>query len=150
MFSVVAKKSRTFFQSPIQLMSRGAGAGKKHRQAASRSWPMEIFHTTRYAQFINGGWPGGQVSSIFSVSLNFFHEFRKNLQVPQLLLGHCLCNQSSGGEKKIALCIACFTHYYHYYYYTFLCCLIKLSFSQPTSFTFCPFSSPPHRRGRSK
>jgi len=46
MFLVVAKKSRTFLPvSHGQLMSRSAGAGREHGQAASPSWPMEIFHT---------------------------------------------------------------------------------------------------------
>jgi len=43
MFLAVAKKSRTFPVSHVQLMSRCAGAGKEHRQ--SPSWPTEIFHT---------------------------------------------------------------------------------------------------------
>jgi len=30
----------------------------------------------------------------------------------------------------------------------FLCCLIKLSLSQPMSFTFCPFSSPSQWKGK--
>jgi len=42
---VVAKKSRTFFVSYVQLMSRWAGAGREHSQAASPSRPVEIFHT---------------------------------------------------------------------------------------------------------
>ena len=37
-----------------------------------------------------------------------------------------------------------------HYYYSFLCCLIKLSLSQPMTFTFCPFSSPSHCKERSE
>jgi len=43
MFIVVAKRSRTFLSFPIQLMSRGAGAGREHSQTASPGWPMEIW-----------------------------------------------------------------------------------------------------------
>jgi len=45
MFLVVARKSRTFSISLIQLMNRCAGAGREHSQTASPRWPMEIFHT---------------------------------------------------------------------------------------------------------
>jgi len=45
MVLVVAKKSRTFSVSHVQLMSRWAGAGREQSQAASPSWPVEIFHT---------------------------------------------------------------------------------------------------------
>ena len=41
-------------------------------------------------------------------------------------------------------CVLLILHMLHYYHYSFLCCLIKLSLSQPTSFNFCPFSSPSH------
>jgi len=45
MFMAVAKKSRTFFSFPCWLMSRHAGAGREHSQAASPSWPIGICHT---------------------------------------------------------------------------------------------------------
>jgi len=41
MFSVTAKKSRTFAVSHIQLMSRCAGAGREHSQTARPSWLMK-------------------------------------------------------------------------------------------------------------
>jgi len=44
MVLVIAKKSRTFPVSHIQLMGRRAGAGREHGQAEP-GWPMDIFHT---------------------------------------------------------------------------------------------------------
>ena len=47
MFSVVGKKSRTFFSvSHVPLRSRCAGAGREHSQAVSRSRPAEMFRIT--------------------------------------------------------------------------------------------------------
>ena len=40
-------------------------------------------------------------------------------------------------------CCFCFC-----YYYLLICCLIKLFLSLPPSFTFCPFSSPSHCKGK--
>jgi len=45
MFSVVAINQGLFPISHIQLLSRWAGAGREHSQAASSSQPMELFHT---------------------------------------------------------------------------------------------------------
>jgi len=45
MFLVVAKKSRTFPVSCIQLVNKHAGAGREHSQVSSPSWPMEMFDT---------------------------------------------------------------------------------------------------------
>jgi len=45
MFSVVAINQELLPVSHTQLMSRCAGAGREHSQAASPSWPVEICHT---------------------------------------------------------------------------------------------------------
>ena len=46
MFLAVAKKSRTLFPvSHVQWLSRCAGAGRERSQAASPTWPVEMFHT---------------------------------------------------------------------------------------------------------
>ena len=124
-------------------MSRCAGAGREQSQAANPSWPMEILCFQNYsefselytehrhhAQYINGCWLGG-----------------RNFWVPRSLLGDRLHNQLLCGEKTV-LCIICFAYFYCCcccYYYSFLFCLIKLSLSEPTSFS--PFSSPSHWRG---
>ena len=56
--------------SHVQLMSGCAGAGRQQSQAASPSWPVEIFHTRDITlSFTNWNWPGGR-NSVFSVSLN--------------------------------------------------------------------------------
>ena len=85
MFAVVAKKSRTFTSvSPVQLMSRWAGAGREQSQADSPSWPVEIFHTidvmlSLWMWFGWGAWIlSFSGSSVFSVSLNFFGSSAKS------------------------------------------------------------------------
>ena len=46
-------------------------------------------------------------------------------------------------ENSIVYSFFHINYYYCFYCYYFLC-LIKLPLSQPTSFTFCPFSFPSH------
>jgi len=67
MFSVVAINQGLFPVSHIQLMSRCAGAGREHSQAASPSWPMEIFHTIDIVLSVCMGLAGGAGSYCFSV-----------------------------------------------------------------------------------
>jgi len=55
MFSVVAMNLGLFPVSHIQLMSRCAGAGREHSQAASPSWPMEMFHTINFMLSLEKG-----------------------------------------------------------------------------------------------
>jgi len=51
------------------------------------------------------------------------------------------------GRWEKLYCLWLVLHILYYYNY-FLCCLIKLSLSQPTSFTFCPLYPPsPLRQG---
>jgi len=45
MFSVIAKKSRTFSSCSYSANEQCAEAGREHSQADSPSWPTEIFHT---------------------------------------------------------------------------------------------------------
>jgi len=65
MFSVAAKEIKDFFSvSHVQLMSRCTGTGKEHSQAASPSWPMEIFYTIDILlnTYTRGGWGAGTFS----------------------------------------------------------------------------------------
>jgi len=67
-FLVVAIRSRTFFPiSHIQLANMCAGAGREHSQAASPSWPEEVFHTIDIT--LSLGMTVGRVLGISSFSL---------------------------------------------------------------------------------
>ena len=92
----------TVFHTP--LMSRCAGAGREHSQAASPTWPMERFHTMdimrslwmRVAWGAEGSWLFSfrWVQTLFSPGvLNFFGNFTKSM-----ILGLCDC--CSGADCK--------------------------------------------------
>ena len=51
-------------------------------------------------------------------------------------------HQLVGGEQSHCVSLICILLYYYHYYVPFLFCPIKLSISQPTSFTFFPVLSP--------
>jgi len=121
MFLVVTKKSRTFFSaSRVWLMSRCAGAGREHRQAANPIWPMEIFHTIDITLSL---WMGVGLRA----GVHEFHD-------------HCLGWQLITGWWEIVLCITCILVIITLSYF---CCPVKLSLSQPTSCAFLSIS-PPH------
>jgi len=76
MFLVIAVKSRTFPVLCIQLRSRCAGAGREQSQAASPSWPVEMFHTIGVMLSLGMGAGRGigmlfLCDSSFSGNLNF-------------------------------------------------------------------------------
>jgi len=73
-------------------MSRYPRAGREHSQAASPSWPTEIFHTidTMLSLLI-------RVGPLF-LAFGELHEIRKFWR---LLLREWLSDRSSGGEKKL-------------------------------------------------
>jgi len=86
MVLVAAKKSRLFPVSHIQLMSRYAVSAREHSQAASPSWPMEIFHTMESCSVYKWGLARKQEalfqefsslfpSSKFLLGSKFFQEF---------------------------------------------------------------------------
>ena len=129
---------------------------------------MEVLDTIDVKLSIQMG--VGQGTGNFCHELNSFHQFNlfpwvwwppwnlqilqnlRNPRVAQSLLRDRLHNWLLDGEKNCIVyhlfCMFTTTIIINYYYYSFLCCLIKLSVSQPGSFTFCPFSFPSHCRGR--
>jgi len=118
MFSVVAKKSGTFFPvSHVHLMSRSAGAGREHSQAASPSWPVEVFATKDVSSVYGGGLAREGSNSPFSVSSGFSCEFckiRKFGAICALQEIHgfhgggsrtdCTVDQLSGSEQNCTVC----------------------------------------------
>ena len=135
-------------------MSRCAGAGREHSQADSQAGQGKYSIPWASCSVYEWGFAGAQEfsfseSSNFSVSSVCFQEFRAihkicKFRVPRSLPGDWLCNWSSGSEEKncIVYHLGCiFTIVIVSNSSVFLCCFIKLSLSQPTSFTFCPFSS---------
>ena len=115
MFLVVAKKWRTLiFSFPCSADERvcrsreGAEPGNEPKLANGNT-PYHRHH----AQYLNRGWQGGHESTCSAQG-----------QAVQWVIGWW--------EK---LCCVLLVWNILYYYY-FLCCLIKLSLSQPNSFTF--------------
>jgi len=101
MFSVVAKKSRSFFPvSHIWLMRRRAGAGgstaRQLAQAAQRSIPYHRHH----ALYMNGGWLRGRNSLFF---LHKIHRFCNCCSGTGYTAGHRVV-------RNTVLCIACFAY----------------------------------------
>jgi len=89
---VIAKKSRTFSVSYIQLMNRHAGAGREHSQTDSPSWPMEMFHTINVTQSVSMG-VGWRAGIFFSRTL-IFHRITEysgleGISVDHLVQPHC-------------------------------------------------------------
>jgi len=95
-------------------MSRRAGAGREHSQAASPRWPMEIFYTTaiRLSLLMGVGWGAGICSALchkFESSL--VQEFKllwellnlRNPRVPGSTVAAwgLAVNWSLGGEKSV-------------------------------------------------
>jgi len=126
--------------SHIQLTSRCAGAGREHsqadHQAAQRKYSTPWTSRSVYKRGLAGG------AGICEIRRSW--DFRGSRD-------RCSgtgCATACWAVRKIVLCIACFAYssYSYYYFYSFLSC-IKLSLSQPTSITFCPFSSPSHCGG---
>jgi len=64
---LLLRNSGLFSVSYIQLMSRCAGAGRKHTQTAKLANEILPYHGC-YAQFMNEGWPEGQESSFMLFS----------------------------------------------------------------------------------
>jgi len=60
---------KEFFQVLGQLMSRCAGAGREHSQAAGPRWPVEIFHTIGVMLNLGMGLAGGQEAFSLSVQI---------------------------------------------------------------------------------
>ena len=158
-FHTLLRNQGLFPISHIQLKSRCAGAGREQSQADSPGWPMEIFHTmdAMLSLWAQVGWGAATfpwvqwVPGVWWVQRNTEVPWNPRvLWVPWLLLRDWLGSWWSGSEKScIAYCLFCvFCCCCCYYDHFFLCCLIILSLSQPTSFTFWPFSSPSHCGGR--
>ena len=116
----------------------------------------DIPHHKQHAQFMNGGWSGGQES----ICSSHFREFKSSLVqefelfqnfMKFVILGfcnHCLgtVNQSSGGEKNgIVYSLVCIFVIIIIISISSsitsisIWCLIELSLSLPMSFPFCPF-----------
>jgi len=134
MLLVVAMKSRTYSSFPYPAHEQACRAGREHSQADSPGWTMEIFHTMDIALSLWMGagqgaricsftfpwvwvfyWPGvwtSQGVQSYSMSLasySIFVSSRKpagsEIAAPPLPAA-----RSSGGEKKIVLCIVCFAY----------------------------------------
>jgi len=123
--------------SHIRLTSRCAGAGREPAQAGPQKYSIPWTSCSVY------------ILGLVTVQEPFFHEFEllfffKFSKIHEF--GNCCsgtgCTISCQAVRRnfIVYCLFCTL----YYYYSFLCCPIKLSLSQPTSFTFCPFYSPSH------
>ena len=152
-------------------MSRCAGAGREHSQAASPSWPMEIFHTigvmlslwmglaralellgVSTISFSSGSWKsllwvwsffGSSVKFPVSVSSAFCHRC--------LRTSYSICRWVVRRKLYCLFCILIIIIIISSSNSSsssssssssiFICCFIKLSLSQSMSFIFCPFSS---------
>ena len=132
MFLIVAEKSRTFSHLPYSASEQacrsweGAQPGK---QARAGQWKCSTPWSWRLG--CEWGLAGGQESASSANST---------------IAAGGLAAQSVIGQWEKLYCAQLVLHIL-YYYYSFLCCFIKLSLSQPTNFTFHPFSSPSHRTG---
>jgi len=118
-------------------MSKCAGAGRVHSQAAGPSWPMEILHTMDVMLSLSRGVDWGEklffVSSVFSLRLIFsmssvfFHEFGEFCEICEFSKIHkirklqeirechdcCLgtgCTTGHRAVRKNVSCIVCFAH----------------------------------------
>jgi len=130
MFSIVAKKSRTFPTFSYSAKSRCAGAGREHSQTDSPAGQWKYSIPWMSCSVCEWGWPKSRNLSFFlvSVSLNpplsgslsfsgslvFFWEVLWNSQNSQIwdfvIAAQGLAvNWSSGGEKTV-LYIVCFAY----------------------------------------
>ena len=166
MFLVVAKKSRTFYSLPYSSKEQVCRSWKVAQPArqpklTNRNIPYHGHHT----QFTNGGWPGDRSSffhySFFYRAFELFQEvslFRgvlRNSQNPQV---SCSTVTAQGLATQLAIrqwekncidyCLVFIFSSSSSNISILLCCFIKLSVSQTTSFTFRQFSSPSHCRGK--
>jgi len=64
-----------FSVSHAQVTSRCAGAGREHSQAASPSWPVEIFHTMDIMLSLSMGVGQGDRNLPFFSEFKLYHEF---------------------------------------------------------------------------
>ena len=141
--------------------------GSIARQIAKLANGIILYHRC-HAQFVNRSWPGRKQSSFLWVQIlflflffsglwtctwvwSFFQEFHRIFQIRMFCVLHSLprdslCNWSLGGEKKN--CIVCSLFCILIFLIIIissssssicLCCFLKLSLSEPTSFTFCPY-----------
>ena len=118
--------------------------GSTARQRAKLAHGNIPYHR-RHAQVMNEvGQGGGTLSS--SMSSNFFRHSMKSAKSASSVIAALAANQSLAVTKNCVVYRLFCTFYYCYFLY----CLIKLSLSQPTSFTFFSFSSPSHQGERSE
>jgi len=137
-FQSLLRSQGLFSISYVQLMSRCAGAGREHSQATHQAgqWKYSAPWTARsvYKQ----GLARGQELLIMSLASSVS-------SASSAIAAQGLATQSVTRQWQKLYSVLLVSHiFYYYYYYSFLCCLIKLSLSQPMSFTFCPLSSPSH------
>ena len=141
----------------------GGSTARQIAKVANGNIPYHRHHT----QFMNRGWRGGRNAFFFSflrvrilsclglqtfLGVSSFLGVLQNLQylrgLGSVIAAQGLATTQTSDGDKIALCI-------DYFVYSLLslllllivvvvvfCCLIKLSLSQPTSFTFCLFLLP--------
>ena len=146
--------------------------------AQDGKWKYSVHR--HHTQFINGGWPVGwnHVFPLFwefELSLFFFFfgggDFKlfcefgvflgSSVKFPKTT-SSMLCNHCSGTgyaighqvvrKKNIAFCLFCvfINTMISMNISIFVCCFIKLSLCQPTSFAFSPFCSSSHWEGRER